>query len=242
MNRVLVRLFILTTGVLVVSLASIFLPGRKADLYLGLTVEDLVDIVIQGPFLALALWGVFRALPVAPEKRPLALDLLLVVGLFLFFTGFGIHWAGNSAHNAMERWGERPRVFDLVYFYDEILGHKVTYLGFFALLVSAAWLQVLSDTGALPRGEMRFLALLTLGSGAGGAFSALEGQTPVEGLVLSAALALGLFFHMRRRGHRWGEKPVVYYAVVSSILVVLFEIGWFLRWGGFPQPSDLWGI
>lgn len=252
MHPVVFRLLVLTAGTLVVSFLPVFVPGRKADLYIGMALEDLLAIGVQGPFLALALWWVFRALPAPGDKRPFLLDLLLVSSLFLFLAGFGLHWATNSVHGAMDRTlgtesvhghlsGAAPG-YGLVYFYDEILGHKMTYLGFFGLLLAGCWLQFLADTGSLNRRETALLGLVGLAGGVGGAFSALEGQTPLEGILFSGAAAAGLFLHMRRRGEEWTRRPVVAYTVMVSLLVVLLELAWFARFGGFFQPSELFRL
>lgn len=258
LHPILLRLAVLTFGVLLVSFLPVAIPGRKTNIYAGMTLEDLLDIAVQGPFLAFALWWVFRALaspseasagggadralPVEGGRRPFLLDLLVVSSLFLFFGGFGVHWAANSLHNAMDRFGERPGTFDLAYFYDEILGHKMTYLGFFGLLMAGCWLQLLAGPGELSRRQMALLALTGFAGGVGGGFSALEGQTPVEGLAFSGAAALGLVLLMRRRGEAWSRRPVVGYAVVTCVVVILFEALWLLRFGGLYQPSDLFKI
>ncbi|MEM3086671.1 MAG: hypothetical protein QXT68_05975 [Halobacteria archaeon] len=267
MHPVLLRLAVLTFGVLAVSFLPIVVPGRKADLYSGMTLEDLLAIAVQGPFLAFALWWVFRALPVQAgsaaqpphasprdkpgEGRPFLLDLLLVSSLFLFFAGFGLHWAANSAHNTMDHIQGLPKIhnhsgpapgFGLVYFYDEILGHKMTYLGFFGLLLAGCWLQLLADTGVLSRRQTVLLAAVSVAGGVGGAFSALEGQTPLEGIVLSGAAALGLILLMRRRKEAWARRPVVFYTVATSVLIVVMELVWLARFGGFYQPSELFAI
>lgn len=253
MHPILFRLLVFTLGVLLVSFLPVAVPGKKSDIHLGMTLEDLLAVSIQGPFLALALWWLFRALPVPAERRPLRLDLLMVAGLFLFFAGFGVHWAANSVHGAMDRAldlgaahdhpapGPAP-AYALVYFYDEHLGHQLTYLGFFALLLAGCWLQLLADTGSLARREMGLLALAALAGGFGGAVSALEGQTAIEGIVLSGGAALGLFALMRRRGESWARRPVVAYTVTVSLLVILLELAWFARFGGLYQPSELFGV
>ncbi len=207
----------------------------------GIDGADLLDLAVGFPLLALLFYLLYRALkPAGP--LPLALKGLALLSFALFFEGHGFHAAANDIHNAMDRTGlASGPVFDLAYFHDEILGHKLTYAGLAGLFAAGLWLQFLRPQKLDPE-EARGVWLWTPFFGFGFAFILLEGQTALEGLVTAPLFALALWEAQRRSHERWSRLPLAALSFGALLWMALFLLAWRLWFGGFAEPSRLWGI
>ena len=146
--------------------------------------------------------------------------VLLWFGTVVYTQGHGVHLAGNSIGNTMSQ--PHP---DVVYLWDEVVGHYVWYAGL-ALLVAALALAVADRR---PRGGLLAYLLAVL-VGVTNTTNSIEGQTPWLGIATAAVFAMwGLF---TRDG--MGRYLLTSYGV-SLALLVAFGV-----WqGGFPEFSEL---
>lgn len=226
-------------------------PFKKRTVGPGIEQADLIRFAVGVPLFALLLYLLYRALkPAGP--LPLALKGLALLSFALFFTGIGVHAAANDIHNAMDRLREAARGhghdppdpvpgYSTVYFYDEVLGHKVAYAGLAGLFAAGLWLQFLRPQKLDP-GDARGAWLLTPAFGLGFAFILLEGQTAMEGLVTAPLGALALWEAKRRSREPWSRLPLAALSFGALLWMALFLLGWWLRFGEFAEPSRLWGL
>jgi hypothetical protein len=136
------------------------------------------------------------------------------------------HWLATTAGD---------QVYDVTYFYDEVLSHYLWHLGAAALsaqLIYHSWrypfhdqpYRLLSETIS---GLLYGLTIFIIG---------IEGGTvailfPLSIILAIAALILGW--------RKFKIMPLLSYFTVGYSLAALIFIGWGLYWDGFPQFSHL---
>lgn len=222
-------------------------PFKRRTVGPGVEQADLISFAVGGPLFALLAHRLYRALlqgeaTGARGDLPPGLRLLALLSFGLFFAGLGAHFAANDIHNLLDREGAASGpVFDLVYFHDELLGHKLNYAGLAGLFAAGAWLQLLRPQGLDPQ-EARSAWLLAPLLGAGLGFVAVEGQSAAEALAFAAGGALALRWVQARSGEPWSRLPFALVLFGALVAMALFLSAWALRFGGFPEPSKLWGI
>lgn len=140
-----------------------------------------------------------------------------LVGAIMYADGHGIHLAANSIG--------RTKPGPEAHLWDEVVGHYVWYAGW--TLVLAALTVVLAQR-AIPRGAFPYVLALLVGTTV--ATNALEGGTVPLTLITGAAFVVVGW--RTRRG--LGRLLMVAYGPAPMILGV-----YGVRFGGFPQPSQL---
>lgn len=241
----------LVLGISFLAVEAAAFPLKKRTVGPGLEAADLFSLAVGLPLFVVLFYNLYRALkPAGP--LPLALKGLAILSFALFFEGHGIHAAANDVHNAMDRLMEAARGhghappdpvpgYSTVYFYDEVLGHKLAYAGLAGLFAAGLWLQFLRPQ-KLDREEARLAWLLTPVFGAGFAFILLEGQAAFEGLVAAPLFALALWEAQRRSHEAWSRLPLATVSVGALLWMTLFLLAWRLWFGEFAEPSHVWGI
>ncbi|MEM3085742.1 MAG: hypothetical protein QXO51_08155 [Halobacteria archaeon] len=248
-SPVLRRTLFLGVAFLALEAAAFPLKGRVVGP--GLEAADLVSLGAGLPLLALLYYRLYRALKPAFPLPP-ALKWLALLSFALFFTGFGIHAAANDVHNAMDRLlgfakghgHELPEPvagYSTAHFYDEVLGHKMAYAGLAGLFAAGLWLQFLRPQKLDPD-EARGVWLLAPVFGFGFAFILLEGQTALEGLVVALFGPPALWEAQRRSREPWSRLPLAALSFGALLWMALFLLAWRLWFGGFAEPSVVWGI
>ncbi len=184
-------------------------------------------------------WLLFKfATGMAPS---LAEEITFVVLAAIWVEGQGMHLAANSINNLIGVLSQSGQIdvtgsdiFNLTYFYDELLGHYVWHigvLGLAALLIYREWRQ---PAGVPTTWWATILAGIVYGSTL--FVITNEGQTVPIGLPFALLVTLyGLLWGRKKLG----QKPLLAFFTVSCLLASLLYIGWGLYWGGFPEFGEV---
>jgi hypothetical protein len=196
-----------------------------------LKLADVLDL-----FTPLVLIPLYYLLLYYGGSQPLSLRSTLVFLVFasLWVLGQGMHLSANTIGQWLSDVAG-DQVYDVTYFYDEVLSHYLWHMGAAALsaqLIYNSWkhpfeeqtARLISETVS---GIIYGLTIFIIG---------IEGGTvallfPFSALAAIAALFLG-----------WGkfkQTPVLTFFMVGYALAALIFVGWGLYWGGFPQFSHL---
>ena len=160
--------------------------------------------------------------------------IVFLVFAALWVLGQGMHLSANTiGHWLATTAGDQ--VYDVTYFYDEVLSHYLWHLGAAALsaqLIYHSWKYPFEDISSrliieFVAGIIYGLTIFIIG---------IEGGTvailfPFSIIAAIAALILG-----------WGtfkKMPLLTYFVIGYALAALVFTGWGLYWGSFPQFSHL---
>lgn len=172
------------------------------------------------------------------EKRSIqtAGFVLIILGLIFFIEGHGMHLSANAITRHLIGQEGLP-IFNLTYFFDEILGHLLWDGG---LVIISIALLILSF--AEKRENSKNLSNLVLVGSFFYGFTyfcnAVEGQTVVFTFPVSIIIPGVILFLIRCR--RIGSKhPVILFYLLSYVFAFCWFVYWAVRNSGFPQFSEL---
>lgn len=168
------------------------------------------------------------------QKPGLASTIVFLVFSALWVLGQGMHLAANTiGHWLATRAGDQ--LYDVTYFYDEVLSHYLWHLG--ALALSA---QLMYRSWRFPFQEQADRLITEIFSGVLYGLTifiiGIEGGTVMILFPFSILAGIvGIILGWKNYHH----MPLLSYFSVGYTLAGLIFIGWGLYWGGFPQFSHL---
>ena len=222
------RLILIFAVVFVILMINPAFLDQQFGLYPLMKVGDVTDILT--PLILIPLyWLLFRRGKPASTLE----NILFLVFAALWVEGQGMHLSANSiGHLLDDAKGTDAQL--LTHFYDEVLGHYLWQFGLVALSGLLIWRQIENPlqegltsvwaeiVSALLYSVVYFIIII-------------EGGTVPLGLPF--AMIVTVVGVMRRKSLR--TQPItLFFAAAYGLALILFVI-WFLRWGGFPQFSDL---
>jgi hypothetical protein len=190
-------------------------------------VTDILTPVILIPLY----WLLFR------QGRPptTAETVAFLVFSALWVEGQGMHLGANSIGHLIGQF-EGSDAQLLTHFYDEVLGHYLWHIGMVALTALLVWRQMANPL-ASALASVRAEVISAIIYGFVYFIIVIEAGTVPLGLPFALILALaGLL--SQRRGDLRRQPLTLFFAAAHALALVLFLI-WFVRFGGFPQFSEL---
>jgi len=219
-----------------------FLVLDKINTGLGIRLGDLWDLIVGAPFIGLTAYKVYLTIggtSALSGTRRRILEIFIAMSFILLFEGHGMHFAANSINNLAEGSIVSSNVRDLIYFYDEILSHKILFAGIFNLLVAGNILQyvhrIVEDVS---KKEVFFLVFSGFWLGVGLAFSAIEGQAPIESLIASSLIILSVYVIKVKYFSSLKKMPFLVFTLASSLAIIFVSLSYAAVLGGFIQPSE----
>lgn len=167
------------------------------------------------------------------RERRLPITIWFLIFSALWVLGQGMHLSANSINNLLG--SGSTEVNELVHFYDEVLSHYLWHAGIVALsgllimvntdrsdqVESIRWAIVIPS--ALLYGFTYFLAII-------------EGGTVPLGLPLAILIIVSVLV---LRGYQLRTQNLVAFFFMAYVIAILFFIGWYTYWGGFPEPCNV---
>lgn len=219
----LILLFAVAFAVLLIAPAFLSQPFGPYPL---MKTGDALDILT--PLILIPLYWLLFRLDEPPSTRDTLLFLILGAA---WVEGQGMHLSANSIGHLLQD-AKTTDVYTLTHFYDEILSHYLWHIGLVGL------------TALLIARQARRLfppASILLERGAGVIYGlvyfiiVIEAGTVPLGLPFALIVgALGLRWRGRLR-----QQPVTAFFTAAHLIASILFLIWFLRWGGFPQFSEL---
>jgi hypothetical protein len=230
MSRISILLLVFALAFAVFFMGPAFL-GSAFDLYPLMKWGDALDLLT--PLALLPLYWLILASQQGRElRRPITLAFLLLAGLWV--EGQGMHLAGNSIGHLLED-QKGTAVFQLTYFYDEVLSHYLWHagvLGMAALWVAGHWDNRMSMSG----GDWAGVTVASVIHGFLLFTILIEGQT--WPMMLPSAVVLSAILLVWGRQGRL-RQPVLAFVLISCVVALLFTLGWGLYWGELPEFSQV---
>ncbi|MBS7288538.1 MAG: hypothetical protein KIH01_07285 [Candidatus Freyarchaeota archaeon] len=161
-----------------------------------------LSFLLMGSVGSILLYLTFReVVSQPPETRTaarfkLAGEVTFIFFFFLFLSGLAMRYTGNELHAytsltppaTLLPITPQANTYFLVYFFDEVLGHKLIYLGIVGFIVSVTILQNYHGyTWPLKRADYALYGALGFLFGAGIGASSVEGQAAFEIIIFSAS-------------------------------------------------------
>lgn len=151
--------------------------------------------------------------------------------------GQGMHLAGNSIGHLLKEMPESD-AFRLTDFYDETLSHIIWHLaiaGLTLLILYRQWHNPFWERGRVA------VAVIVAGVLYGLTFTLITLEATTTWLGIPLALLVSLFGLIWGR-NQFGRQPLLAFYFIGFVLATLCFAGWWIYWGGLPEPSAIWGF
>ncbi len=194
-------------------------------------IADIMDIIFVFPLYLLGTYALYRIFN--PESTSLQYFYIFSIGLFL--EGHGFHWAANAIHNMMTP-GEAG--FNMAYFLDEVAGHIILFSGSFLTLVSLCLMQHRRKI-KIEKDDKLWLILSSLPFGFFLAIGFIEGQVIYIFLPTTVLLFIFLLYYYIKSKIDFEEEPLNFFIFLTSIVIIILSFIYYLIFGSFVQPSQI---
>lgn len=230
-------LTLIFAGLTLVFGVILVLLRMKFPLYPLVSYQDVFSLLPPLIFIPLY-WLLFRQ---ASTKTSLGQEIAFMILSAMWVEGQGMHQSANAIGNLIGALSRNPvisitpaEVHQLTYFFDEHLSHYLMHtgmLGLAALLIYREWRSPASSAtvwwAAILAGVLfGFFNFCTF----------IEGQTVALGLPF--CLMVVLFAGIWGR-NTLAQRPLSAFYFIACLAALLLLTGWGLRWGGFPQFSEV---
>ncbi|HVU10285.1 MAG TPA: hypothetical protein VHD90_03365 [Phototrophicaceae bacterium] len=221
----LILIFALVFALLIVNPA---LLSQPFPLYPLMKWGDVTDVLT--PLILIPLyWLLFRQ----GNTPTLAENIAFLVFAAFWVEGQGMHLGANSiGHLLDEAKGTDAQL--LTHFYDEVLGHYLWHIGLVTLAGLLIWRQIKNPLAA-PLTSLRTEVVAALLYGF--VFFIIADEAGTVPLCLPFAVIVVIVGLTQRRKLR--EQPITAFFLMAHALALILLAIWFVRWGSFPQFSDL---
>lgn len=220
----LVLIFAIAFAFLIIAPA---LLGQPFALYPLMTTGDALDLLT--PLILIPLYWLLFRLGEPPSPRQTIAFLLFAA---LWVEGQGMHLGANSIKHLMGDF-QQTDAYTLTHFYDEVLSHYLWHIGIVGLALLLIWRQAASAITAPAKLWTELAAAVIYGFTF--AISSIEAGTIP--LMLPAAIVITGIGVLRRDTLR--QQPVTAFLCAAHGIALLLLAIWFIRFGGFPQFSEL---
>lgn len=240
MKRLTILLLIFSVGAVLIKIAPVFVFGFKV-IGGGLCPNDFLDILIWAPFIVVMFFFITKDISSEAGGVGTSVLLLLILLGAAFFEGHGIHFSANAIHNMLSGETVGQGFSDLIYFYDELLGHWITDVGFFGILGVLFLVELRAKDKKKQKtstGELISLIIAAILFGFYAGSAALESQTAPEVLIYFIAIivifALASLFGKRElKKQRLG----LFMCGAGLVVTIAYIIYWII-FGGLIEPSQ----
>jgi hypothetical protein len=168
------------------------------------------------------------------RKPGLGESILFVVLAALWVEGQGMHLSANSiGHLISEKSGD---LYDLAFFYDEVLSHIIWHLGVVGmaiLLIVRQWRHPLVE-GEMYKGSWVMVILAGIIHGFTLFAIFIEGGTAPLGILFTLIVTVVVLVWGR---DKLKDQPLISFYFVSCVVGLLFITGWSLYWREWPLPQ-----
>ena len=198
-----------------------FLKMKALD---ALRVCDLLTLFVFTPFIVILGWTLFKTTQI---RRSVMLESAVILGIFLFGMGFGMHEPANvlragSAH------AERALRESLLFF-DDYLGHWIFFAGFMLLTVSLSVAETRDPQDRpIPKWGLAITIMLGLAVAVSIYGNMIHEKTGVDIAVLAVCLIAMFIFHMIN-----GKAPLLRIPITLQLYIAFGPgvLATLLTWG-----------
>ncbi|MBN1571811.1 MAG: hypothetical protein JW984_01305 [Deltaproteobacteria bacterium] len=240
MKRLTLLLLIFSLGAILIVIAPVFVFGFKVIGNTGLCPNDFMDILLWAPFMAVMFLLISKEVVESGGKAGVPSLVVLVLFGMILFEGHGIHFGANAIHNIQDGGEEAGKLLsDVIYFYDESLGHWLYDIGFFGLLGTLFVMELKSTDGEkIVGGELSVLLVSALLFGFYAASSALEGQTAYEVLVYFVLLIVISGIVSLKGVRKIMTKRLTLFLCSAGVVIIVAYTIYYIIFGGLIEPSE----
>lgn len=221
----LILIFAVAFAILIVAPAFL---DESFGAYPLMSTGDALDILT--PVVLIPLYWLLFRLGKTPTTAEIIAFLVLIA---LWVEGQGMHLGANSIKHLMGEMRDTD-AYTLAYFYDEILGHYLWHIGLAGLTLLLIWRQM-HNSLETPLVTLRLEAVAALIYGIVYPVIVIEAGTTPLGIPVAIIICIVGLVRLRELRR---QPMTAFFFVAHALAIILFAI-WFIRWGGFPQFSEV---
>ncbi len=175
-----------------------------------------------------------------------AIPWIIIISIALFFEGHGLNHSANYIGYFIDK-STSATLKSVIYFYDEILSHKILFSGLFGLFAAGMLLQISRPFSfKMHKDDETALGICGILYGLGLGTSLLEGQSPYIGIIASAIFVPALIFHHQKHTLKVviRKYPLNYFLALTCITILILFAVYYAYFGSFIEPSTVlcnWG-
>ena len=221
----LILIFAIVFAILIVNPAFL---SQQFGPYPLMKTGDITDILT--PLILIPLyWLLFRQ----GDTPSTAENIAFLVFAAFWVEGQGMHLGANSIGHLLDN-AKGTDAQLLTHFYDEVLGHYLWHIGMVALTTLLIWRQIKNPLAtALTSIRVELIAALIYGF----VYFLIVNEAGTVPLGLPFAIIVCIVGLIKRKDLR--QQPTTLFFVAAHALALILLVIWFIKWGGFPQFSDL---
>jgi hypothetical protein len=244
----------------VLSVVVIAIRVLVRGLFLGpLGVEEIVDVVLSLPLFIGFVFFVNKSLSKTADSSSLEeisssklkkTNALGLISLFILILGYGIHLAANAINVYITELNDYKdlileEVYNLIFFYDEFLGHLFIFLGFIGLSLVLVIKELYMPNKIIDVSNLSLITSYILWFFLGGILSiiSIEATYFIKFMIGVSTLSLiVLQFLFIKRGIIL--KSIIYASSIRFMCVglIIFSILYYIIVGEFIPPSDIFSV
>jgi hypothetical protein len=159
--------------------------------------------------------------------------IAFLVFIALWVEGQGMHLSANSIGHLLDELRDTD-AYTLTHFYDEVLSHYLWHIGMVALSALLVWRQMANPlANALSSLRAEWIAAAIYGF----VYFIVVIEAGTVPLGLPFAVILSVVGLLRRNDLR--RQPLTAFLFGAHLVAAILFAIWFVRFGGFPQFSEL---
>lgn len=196
---------------------------------------SMLDIIITSPFAMIMFYFIYKSLITQPipdakpsEVKQNSIKVLLYGACISFIVGVIMHAVANSLNGMFVPPNPVPPVGDLqiaIYYFDEVLGHKLIHIGIIAFLIGGMVLQFWHRIDLhLSKVDLFGVYFWPSAIGAVYMLTLVEGQAAFDLLVISLVLIAIILYYIKFRGLKLSENVFTHFVLVLLVAIVVSTI------------------
>ncbi len=218
-----------------------------------LPLSTLLDILLAPPFLIIMFYYIYKAITTNPladnsnpnERKGNFIKFLLFGSGVVLVSGIIMHGVANYLNGLVTTDLGDP-LYVAIYWFDEVVGHKLIHLGIFAFLIGCFviqfWHRIDSEFSKF---DWILFPFFPSAIGIVYSISAIEGQAGFDLWVISIISIIVILYVVKFRGLKLRENIFTYFVLIFFISLVIstivygFITGFVPGYPFFKQPSTL---
>jgi hypothetical protein len=200
-------------------------------LWFNVPLSMLIDLICAPPFIIIMFYYIHKAITEQPEtsqpsmkKKDIIKFLLFAAGVVVV-AGIIMHAVANQLNGIL---GNPYPGYDLViaiYYFDEVLGHKLIHFGIVAFLIGGMITQYWHQKDSqLSRLDLFGLYFWPSAIGIVYALALVEGQAGFDFLVISVVLIVIILYCVKFKGFKLKNNVFTYFILIYLISTVISMI------------------
>lgn len=219
---------------------NIYIPITLAEAvpfqieWLSISLGKMSELFLLAPvsgIIVLFLYNELKKPSSTTTKSDIYMKILLMVFLASFFSGIGFHFAANLAENISGAVVNPSNKDLLIYFIDEIVGHKLIHIGIFGIFVSLLWINYARPQEPIPTYDIGLNAVPAVIVSIIFTFAQIEGQAAFDFLIINIIFVIIVTVMFLKKKINARRQQLYVFELAFCATQIPFTIIWWIITG-----------